>query len=401
MNALHVIVPALTAVVLVGTAGQAQAPTASDLFDPQTLQEIRLSVNSRELRALHEHYLENTYYTADLQWRNLRVRNVGIRSRGVASRSATKPAFRVDFDRYTSGQTFLGLKSLILKNLWQDGSMMHEHLAMGLLARMGQAAPRQSFCRLYVNNQYYGLYTVVESVDRDFLQRTSNESDGYLFSFQLTEPYYGGDLGDDYPEYRRRLEPQTHELASDAELYLPVRELLREVNQPDDAVWRERVESYVDLAQFMMQAAIENYLAEDDGLLGFAGMNNFYLYRPGGTNRHRFIPWDKDGSFLLPGYSIFQRTEENILFRRAFGYGDLRELYLQVLEAAAQASTADNWMETEIVRVGDLVARAVEDDSRKSFTTEAFYESVDVMRQFARQRPGIVRDQIAQFRVAR
>ena len=203
------------------------------------------------------------------------------------------------------------------------------------------------------------------------------------------------------PNTARRLEPQTHELASDAELYLPVRELLREVNQPDDAVWRERVESYVDLAQFVTQAAIENYLAEDDGLIGVTGMNNFYLYRPGGTNRHRFIPWDKDGAFLLPSYSIFSRTQENILFRRAFGYRDLRELYLQVLEAAAQASSADNWLETEIVRISDFVAGAVEEDSRKSFSTEAFYESVDVMRQFARQRPGIVREQIAQFRVAR
>ena len=185
-------------------------------------------------------------------------------------------------------------------------------------------------------------------MDRDFLQRTSDESDGYLFSFQLTEPDYGGDLGEDFAEYRRRFEPQTHELASDSELYLPVRELLREVNQPDDPVWRERVESYVDLAQFVTQAAIENYLAEDDGLLGVTGMNNFYLYRPRGTNRHRFIPWDKDGSFLLPGYSIVQRTEENILFRRAFGYGDLRALYLQVIEAAAQASSEDNWMEMKI-----------------------------------------------------
>ena len=121
--------------------------------------------------------------------------------------------------------------------------MMHEHLAWGLFARMGQAAPRQSFCRLYINNEYDGLYTVVESVDREFLQRTSGESDGYLFSYQLREPYYGGDLGDDFNEYRSRFEPQTHELASNAELYLPVRELLREVNQPDDAVWRERVES--------------------------------------------------------------------------------------------------------------------------------------------------------------
>jgi spore coat protein CotH len=401
MNATHILVPAVTAIVLIGAAGQAQSPPTADLFDPQTLQEIRLSVNSRDLRSLHERYLENTYYTADFQWRNLRVRNVGIRSRGVASRSATKPALRVDFDRYTTGQTFLGLKSLILKNLWQDGSMMHEHLAMGLFARLGQAASRQSFCRLYVNNEYYGLYTIVESVDREFLQRTSGESDGYLFSFQLTEPYYGGDLGDNLAEYRLRLEPQTHELASDAELYLPVRELLREVNQPDDAVWRERVEAYVDLGQFVTQAAIENYLAEDDGLLGVTGMNNFYLYRPGGTSRHRFIPWDKDGAFLLPGHSIVQRVEENILFRRAFGHDDLRQLYMQVLEAAAQSASSDNWMEAEIVRIAALVAASVEEDSRKPFSTAAFYESVEIMRQFARQRPGIVRDQIAQFRVAR
>lgn len=54
------------------------------------------------------------------------MRNAGIRSRGRGSRSGTKPGLRVDFDRYASDQTFLGLKSFILDNLTQDPSGVHE-----------------------------------------------------------------------------------------------------------------------------------------------------------------------------------------------------------------------------------------------------------------------------------
>ena len=138
-------------------------------------------------------------------------------------------------------------------------------------------------------------------------------------------------------------------MKGDSKLYVPIHDWLREVNEPDDAVWRERVEEYVDLAQFVTQAAIESFLAENDGLLGGDGMNNFFLYRPADTKRHRFIAWDKDNAFLVPDYSIFQRTEENVLFRRAFAYRDLRELYFQVLEAAARSAAEDGWLEAEIV----------------------------------------------------
>ncbi len=104
------------------------------------------------------------------------------------------------------------------------------------------------------------------------------------------------------------------------------------------AVWRDRVEEYIDLEQFMTHVAIETFLAENDGLLGATGMNNFFLYRSAGTKRHRFLPWDKDSSFLLLDSSIFQRADENVIFRRAFAYADLRELYFQVLESAARSA---------------------------------------------------------------
>jgi len=380
------------------TAPPAMAQTADDLFDPATVQEVRLFINSRDLRLLRENFEENTYYTADFLWRGQRARNAGVRSRGVASRSGTKLALRVDFDRYTSGQRFLGLRSLILKNLWQDGSMMHERLAMSLFARLGQAASRESYCRLFINNEYQGLYAIVESVDAHFLARTLGEDTGYLFSYQLADPFHGEDLGDDLGQYKRRFEPQNHEREADSILYGPIRTLFREVNADVDAVWRERVEQYIDLSQFVTQAAIEAFLAEEDGLLGINGMNNFYLYRLAGTNRHRFFPWDKDSSFLLPEFSILTRADENVIYRNAMSFPDLRELFFQVVESAARSTAEDAWLETEIGRVADLISSAVQADTRKPFSTEAFLESVEILKDFARLRPGLVLEQIAAAR---
>ncbi len=187
-------------------------------------------------------------------------------------------------------------------------------------------------------------------------------------------------------------------------LYRPIHDWLREVNSGDDATWRERVEEYVDLPQFVTQVAIESFLAENDGLLGFYGMNNFFLYRLADSKRQRFLPWDKDNSFLVPDFSILERADQNVLFSRAFAYSDLRNLFFQVLESAADSSEESaskdtpGWLESEIDRIAALVAPSVEEDQRKPFSTDAFYESVVVMKEFARLRPRLVRQQIKDAR---
>ncbi len=398
INPRTLFVAALSVSLAILYAAPAVAQSTDELFDPNAMQELRLTINTRDVRELRANYGNDTYFTADMQWRNIRVRNAGVRSRGGASRNGIKLGLRVDFDRYVTGQRFLGLKSIVLKNLWQDGSMMHERLAMSFFARMGQPASRESFCRLYINNEFQGLYVIVESVDKAYLARTIGENSGYLYSYQFKSPFHGEYLGEEFEPYKSRFEPQTHEKEGDTKLYLPIHDWLREVNAPDDAVWRERVEQYVDLTQFMTHVAIESFLAENDGLLGAEGMNNFYLYRPEGTNRHRFLPWDKDNSFLVVDYSIFQWADENVLFRRAFAYPDLRELYFQVLESSASSAAEDGWLEAEVARLAEQVAATVAEDTRKPFSTDAFFESVEFLKQFAQQRPKLVLEQVAAAR---
>ena len=388
------ILSTLTCLLAIDPAN-AVAQTAADLFNRDAVQEIRLFINTRDLDQLRTKFREDIYYVVDVQWRNIRVRNAAVRSRGGASRNPSKPALRIDFNRYTTGQRFLGLKSLVLDNLWQHGSFVAESTTMAFFERMGQPAPRESFCRLYINNVYHGVYAVVEAVDTDFVTRTLGEKDGYLFSYQLQERFNGEYLGDELIEYKRRFQPQSHELESDAILYAPIRDLFREINQPEDGVWRDRVEQYLDLRQFVTHVAIENFLAEDDGILGSFSMNNFYLYRYADTSRHRLFVWDKDSTFAFAEFPIFRNAEENMLFRRAMAYRDLFELYLDVLERCAVAATEEDWLEREITRAASLVAPHVRADVRKPFSSEDFDQAVALLQEFARARPSFVLKEVA------
>ena len=256
----------------------------------------------------------------------------------------------------------------------------------------------KSFCRLYINNVYHGVYAIVESVDADFVARTINEKNGYLFSYQYNSIFHGEYLGDDYPPYKEKFEPQTHELESDTILYSPIRDLFKEVNGPDDAVWRDRVEQYLDVNRLVTYVAIETFLAENDGVLGAGGMNNFYLYRPPDSTKHRLFPWDKDNSFIHPLFDLMTRVDENVIFRRLMTYSDLRGLYFQVLDACARSAAEESWLEGEITRAAALVADAVREDTLKPFSSEAFDGAVELLRAFARTRSNFVLRELDRLR---
>jgi spore coat protein H len=385
--------------LMLACPGSALAQTAAELFDSNTIHEIRLSVNSRDLRTLRENFQLNTFYPADMTWKNVKVRNVGIRSRGVGSRNPTKIGLRVDMARYTTGQTFVGLSTIILDGLWQDDSMIREKLAFTFFERLGQPAPRESYCRLFINNEYQGLYTITEEIDGAFAQRVTGETDGTVFEFHANnaQPFRAEDLGA-IANYKPFFEPRTHVLDADTTLYTPIQQLFRDANGPDDAGWRSRVEQYLDLNSFMVHVAIEQFIAENDGILGFAGMNNFYLYRFQGSQRHRLFVWDQDNAFNFTDSPIATTDASNVLFRRAMTHPDLREIYLKTLEDCAILAGTDNWLAIEIDRLIGIIFEAARADTKKQFDNNRFDDAVNFLRVFAANRPNQVLADVARIR---
>jgi spore coat protein CotH len=384
-------------VVILAATSTATAQTTNELFDPGTLNDLRLFMNSRDLQQLRDTFQENTYYQADLEWHGIRVRSVAIRSRGNVSRNPTKPALRIDFNRYVSGQRFLGVESLMLDNLWQDATLLRESVTMALFTRLGQPAPREAYIRLFINDVYQGLYAAVEAIDADFLSRAFGDAAGYVFEYQWQGPFAGEFLGQSLEPYKVRFKPESHELEDDTSLYSPLHDLFREVNQPESTTWRESVERYLDVPAFLTHVAVESFVSELDGLLGFWTMNNFYVYRPTGSTRHQFIPWDRDSSFQTIDSSIMLRANENVLFRRLLEHPDLRAFYFNVLETCAAVSQS-GWLEQEIVARANLIRDAAYADSRKSSTNEEFEGGIGFLQTFARTRPGVVLAEIERLR---
>src|SRR5262245_8493098 len=280
--------------LLVGAA-RASSQTADQLFDDRTLHEMRLYIHERDLEALRKHYDASIFFPVDVVWSGVRVTTAGVRVRGLSSRTAVKPALLIDFDHYIRGQTFLGLSELALDNLVTDPSALRESVSMAVFRRLGQPASREAFTRVYINDVYQGVYTLVESITPQLLARFGYDSNAYLYEKVYAGPFHGEDRGS-IAIYARLFEARTHERESDSVLYGPIRDLFTEANRESGRAWRDSVARYIDLDQIVAYVAIEMCLAEDDGVLGFAGMANFYLHRSG-AGPHRLVPWDKDSTF--------------------------------------------------------------------------------------------------------
>jgi len=397
---------ALFAAARLVAQGPAPAPalTADDLFDPNTVHQIRLTVNTRDWAELKARYQENVYYLADLRWRDQVVRNVGIRSRGAFSRNADKPGLRLDFDRYAMDQEFLGLKSVVLDNLTQDASMLKERVIMRFFNEMGIAAPREVHARLFVNDEYVGLYAIVESIDKRFLKRRFDQNDGYLFEFHHADAYGFDDLGSELEAYEPFFEPKTREHDSVAAIYGPIRDMVRAINHPSDGLFASEVGRYLDLPNFLKHVAIENFLADIDGLVGVWGMNNFYLYRFEDQTLSQLVPWDKDNSFYGNDWDIWQNLETNVLTRRALTDPGFRTVYLDALRecvtlalrrpvtpadsrGAPGAELVAGWLEREVSFVASQIRPFALDDEKKPFSNERFEEEVAKAVDFSRARP--------------
>lgn len=399
---------------LLGVAPTPQTVSNADaFFDDTVLHEIRLAINGRDWQSLKDNYLDNTPYPCDLRWREHVVRNIAIRSRGTGSRSGIKPGLRVDFDKYTTDQKFLGLKSVILRNNTQDASNLHERLSMWLFRRLGLPASREAHTKLFINDVYAGVYTIVESVDKAFLKRTFGEDEGYLYKYDYPadgQPYFFTDRGSDPALYvPLPFKPETHESDPRPEFIV---QLVKAINESSVGAFRSAAAEYLDLQKFLRHVAVENFVADNDGFMGDYGINNFYFYRFTDKKLFTFIAWDKSNAFNSPTYSIWHNinavgaSRVNRLMAQTLASRDLFDDYLEALmdcvrsagEIAAGSTDTRGWLEREIEREYQQIRDATLTDPDKPFSNDDFERAVNDLRTFARQRGTFVSGEVSAAR---
>src|SRR6185369_3124743 len=110
---------------------------------------------------------------------------------GSLRRVSEKAAFKIKFNKYVKGQSFLGLEKMTLNNMVQDPSMVHETTTYQAFHDMGVPAPHTGFAYLTVNGKSYGMHLNIETQDAQSLE---NE---FGVPFAAPQHLYSGEYGAD------------------------------------------------------------------------------------------------------------------------------------------------------------------------------------------------------------
>ena len=226
--------------------------------------------------------------------------NVAIRFKGnssfVRAPNGLKRPFRLDFNRDAPGRSFQGVEEFCLNNNVNDATQMHEALAYDLFHRAGIAAPRTAFASVIltvpgqIERQSLGLYTLVESVNRDFLKQHFDTKKGLLLKPEMMQ---GLDyFGDSWSGYAGRYGPKGDVNPADAKRIM---EFARFIQEADPQEFGERLKEYLDPAAFTRFVALNAVLANIDSFIGNG--HNYYLFLDPKSHRAQFIPWDLNEAF--------------------------------------------------------------------------------------------------------
>ena len=408
------------------------AQTQDDLFNGDILHEVRLYMAPQDLDTFKQTNFECEaqelevlagevisplprvicWFPVEFHWKfngqNITLPEVGIESHGKGSRSNIKPSFKIDFSRYESRLNFLGLTYLVLRANTQDASQMHERVSMAFFRQLGIPAPREAHTRLYINDQYAGAYTIVEYVDPVFLQQRFGQNAGYLYSYEWTFPWVFNELDSTFSSYSPLpFKPEDNLTHFDPS---PIPYMVKTINEAPDTQFSAAVSQYLDLNALFREIAAEEFINEQDGILGDYALNNFFLYRYENSFLYTVIPWDKSNTFWTPmDRDIYHNWTTNVLTVRTLAAApDLLALFKNyVQQAAAVAGGPGGWLEQEITKEYNQIRQAVyEDPNRlcdpgatgilKPCSTDQFEAEVAYMQRFAENRPAIVQAQLSE-----
>lgn len=292
----------LTLLLLISFRVYPQVPDDSRLvFDDTRVGRLDVTISPAALQWMYNNVNSDSEHVASIRFRNAVIDesydSIGFRLRGATSRTAQKKSFKVDMNRFISGQKIHGLKNLNFNGEHNDISIMRSKLSMDIMNSVGLQASRAAYCEVYINGKYYGLYTNIEEPDELFLERRYKDPRGNLWKC-----IYPADLrylGENPTSYTSILNNGTpaYDLKTNTDRpdFGGIIRLARMLNNTSNSVMRDSVDLFIDAPSVLKYTAMCVVTGSWDCYWSL--MNNYFLYLDPATGRMMMHPYDFDNSF--------------------------------------------------------------------------------------------------------
>jgi hypothetical protein len=432
-----------------GGGAQAEGNSTDALFDPTLVRRVDVTIPTdngppsswelidRDSEGQGCVAFTRPYHEGAVKMAGKSYTNVGVKVKGGCGSSSSlgdKPSLKIHLswdadpedDTCVAERRILGVERLTLNNGRQDGTALHEHLTYKFYRMVGVPAPRTASVVLYLNDEYYGVYQLIETIDRQFLKEHFDTSAG---RGAMYEGAYHCDLltGDDIEMSDGHCWEREFELDSCSRPPEPGDDLQFEADgvTPQDG-WiplrdfRATVESIaaedsffpaitqtVEWGEFLANWAASSIVYDWDNYAQF--QNNFRVYHNPSSGQWHFIPWGVDQSWIAeqPGGGEDPRIRFGILDPT----GDLARLCFEATGVDSTGRTCTELYIAELYRqlriferfdwdaeidawVERLTPHLDKSDPHRGYSLGDWEANIGRLRSFARGRVADVRDEL-------
>jgi hypothetical protein len=368
-----------------------------EFYDVQNVQEIKLyfdEANWDEL--LDSLYIqdEQNRLTGTAIINGETFEHVGVRYKGFSSYSSNrvKNPFNIKLDHLVDDQNYQGYSKIKLSNVIQDPSFVREVLSYEL-ARKYMPASKANFANVYVNDTLIGLYSNVESVNKDFLRAHFSSEYGSFFKCNPENLALNGEnsnlsntLGADISAYE-----ELYKLSSDnADDWDHLSDLLEGLNETGG-----NIEEILNVDRALWMHSLNYSLINFDSYVGYA--QNYYMYQ-GANGQFNPILWDLNMSFasfrftdasdFWEGFSVEEaKTVDPLshlnsvsvyprpLIRALFENETYKKMYLAHIRTVIEENFSAQDYVARINQFQTTIDAAVQNDTNKFYSYSDFIDN--------------------------
>ncbi|MCC7245403.1 MAG: CotH kinase family protein [Saprospiraceae bacterium] len=331
------------------------------LFSEAIVHEIRVEADEPNFKEL----LRNDWKVpvgVEVPYRMCRLRidgqlmdSVAIRMKGQSSGFFSKIPLKIDLNAFAPGQDYDGVKKFNLNNSLNDSTHMRIAMSYYIYRKMGIRGPRTAFTKVYINNVFQGLYTIVEQVDKNFLRNYFADDEGTLYKYGTIEEVVSG--------------PNTFDHLNEIK-YIQ--------SNLSGYAFEQALDTTLDINAYLRFFLIQTFINATDNPI--INGNNCYIYHEPRQGLISWIPWDLDYSLypfvdhpLLP-----QPT--NKLFPKMLQRPKYREHYLQIACEAMRYLFVPETLHQKIDQYNQQIREIFLSDPFFHITPQAYDTKVATLR---------------------
>ena len=403
------------------------------LFDDSFVHEINVNISGEDWEDLLANPVDKTKYKADIEIDGEIVKDVSFATKGnsslfivAADYDNSRYSYRVNFGKFTDGQTYHGLDKLSLNNCFSDATYMKDYFCYEAFRQIGVPSPLTSFVWLTVNGESRGLYMAVEDEDEGLLGRINEgkgviyqpESKGVELSLDQMEDMkknglppqpdaQGADLvytDDDpksYPDIFENVETDAEE--EDHQAVIAAIKSLADGNDLD---------LFLDTDEIIRYFAAHNFVLNYDSYTGTM-LHNLILFENDG---HLFIlPWDYNAAFgaftAVVGEAAFKDATDLLnrgidspligadedsrpLWRWIVRDEGYRKQYHNALDELITTYFESGEFERKFDELSEMLMPYVEKDPTAFYTGDEYLRGCKTLKEFVTQRVHSIRKQL-------